>query len=103
MLFPLQNPQTGGIEGVVVRAGRNEPIEGVELRINAVGPQARGDDPSPTTDRNGRFAVSGLAPGRYLAIAIKSGYAAQIYGARQTGITGLAGIGTREEELAVAG
>jgi hypothetical protein len=36
-------------------------------------------------------------------MAVKSGFAAQFYGSKQTGITGLAGIGTREEDLAAAG
>ena len=103
LFLPVQIPQTGGIEGVVVRAGMNEPIEGVELRIAPVAFQLGIDRPVPTTDRDGKFSVSGLEPGRYLAMAVKSGYAAQFYGARQTGITGLAGIGTREEDLAAAG
>lgn len=103
LLLPVQNPQVGGIEGIVVRAGTNEPIEGVELRLSSVSSQPGIADPLPTTGRDGKFSISGLAPGRYLAMAMKSGYAAQIYGSRQTGITGLAGIGTREEDLAAAG
>jgi hypothetical protein len=96
-------PQTGGIEGIVVRTGTNEPLEGTELRITPIAVQAGNDVPMPTTDKDGRFSVSGLAPGRYLAMAMKGGYAAQIYGSRQTGITGLAGIGNREQDLAAAG
>jgi len=103
LLVPIQNPQTGAIEGLVVRMGTNEPIEGVELRISPVNPRPESEGPLPTTDRDGKFSVSGLAPGRYLAMAVKSGYAAQFYGARQTGIAGLAGIGTREQDLAAAG
>jgi hypothetical protein len=101
-LLQTPGPQTGGIEGVVMRAGTNEPLEGVELRISSVTPQP-GDGPPPTTDREGRFSAAGLAPGRYLVMAVKSGFAAQFYGSKQTGITGLAGIGTREEDLAAAG
>jgi len=95
--------QTGSLEGIVVRAGTNEPIEGVELRMSSVTAQPRSDGPSPSTGRDGKFTAAGLAPGRYLMVAVKSGYAAQVYGARQTGITGLAGLGTREEDLAAVG
>jgi hypothetical protein len=72
------------------------------LRISPVMPQL-GEGPPPTTDRDGKFSATDLAPGRYLVMAVKSGFAAQFYGSKQTGITGLAGIGTREEDLAAAG
>lgn len=96
-------PQNGGVEGMVVRAGTNEPIEGVEVRIAPVTPQPGRDQSFPMTGRDGRFSVSNLAPGRYIALANKSGYASQIYGAPQPGIAGLAGVGTREEDLAAVG
>ncbi len=102
-VLQVAGPPTGGIEGLVVRSGTNEPIEGVELRITPVTPQPGMDSPMPTTDRDGKFSVSELSPGRYLVMALKSGYAAQIYGSKQTGIAGLAGIGSREEDLAAAG
>lgn len=102
-LAQAPNAQTGSVEGIVVRAGTNEPIEGAQLRMSAVTAQPGSDSPLPTTGRDGKFTAAGLAPGRYLMVAVKSGYAAQVYGARQTGITGLAGIGTREEDLAAVG
>jgi 5-hydroxyisourate hydrolase-like protein (transthyretin family) len=101
----VQTPaaQTGGVEGRVVRIGTSAPIEEVEIRVVPVSEQASRDASEPVTDRDGRFSIADLKPGSYLMMANKSGYAAQIYGARQTGIMGLAGIGTREEDLAAAG
>jgi hypothetical protein len=102
-LLQVAVPQTGGIEGLVVRTGTNQAIEGVELRITPVVASLGVEAPAPVTDSSGKFSASALSPGRYLLMAVKSGYAAQIYGSRQTGITGLAGIGGRAEDLAAAG
>jgi len=102
----LQTPevQTGSIEGIVVRSGSNEPIEGAEVMVEHITTGTEIERVQPvTTGRDGRFVAADLPVGRYLLLATKSGYAAQVYGSRQTGIVGLASIGTRENEIGAMG
>jgi hypothetical protein len=95
--FSPARPQDAGpaIEGVVVRAGTNEPLPNVQvtlIRTNARAPAPRaasGDPVSNTTqtvtDRQGRFSFTNVEPGSYRIAAARNGYARQEYGQRVFG------------------
>jgi len=96
----LQQVRSGRIEGYVVRAGTNEPLESARVTIRRN--RDAGQIPSPpqseldpmdtaqtvTTDRQGHFVVNGLAPGSYELSAVKNGFARQVYGERAPGRPG---------------
>ena len=82
------------VEGVVVRAGTNEPLPNVQVTLiraatRATAAQDSGGPPSNTaqtvTDRNGRFAFKNVEPGSYRIAAARNGYARQEYGQRVFG------------------
>jgi protocatechuate 3,4-dioxygenase beta subunit len=104
LLF-LQGPalpqgRNGRIEGYVVRAGTNEPLESARVTIRRN--SDAGQIPSPpqselapmgnaqtiTTDSQGHFVANGLAPGSYELSAVKNGFARQVYGERAPGRLG---------------
>jgi protocatechuate 3,4-dioxygenase beta subunit len=96
----LQQVRNGRIEGYVVRAGTNEPLESARVTIRRN--SDAGQIPSPpqselapmdtaqtiTTDSQGHFVVNGLAPGSYELSAVKNGFARQVYGERAPGRPG---------------
>lgn len=72
----IQNPptaSTGGVQGVVVRAGTAEPLSKASIEL-------RGDDDraspivSTTTDSDGGFVFRALRPGRYRLMTSRAGY-----------------------------
>jgi hypothetical protein len=65
------------IEGVVVRAGTNEPIAGAQVGV--------GNSPRVTTDQTGRFSIKDLRAGSYTLSVLSNGYARHVYGQRQPG------------------
>ena len=78
------------IEGVVVRAGTNEPLPNVQvtlIRTNARSPavDAGSNTTQTITDREGRFAFTRIEPGSYRIAAARNGYARQEYGQRVFG------------------
>ena len=83
------------IEGVVVRAGTNEPLPNAQVTLikavsSATAAQTASAAPASNTaqtvsDRNGRFAFSNVEPGSYRIAAARNGYARQEYGQRVFG------------------
>ena len=85
------------IEGVVVRAGTNEPI--ARARITAARMAGAGGAPNQqlgppqsipavTTDSQGHFVIKDLDPGSYALTAQRNGFARQAYGERAPGRPG---------------
>jgi len=93
-----QNAQqtTGStIEGLVVRAGTNEPIERARITIQriagpgAVPPQSAISIPPVNTDGRGKFVIKELEAGSYRLTAARNGFARQEYGERAPGRSGI--------------
>jgi len=70
---------TGGIAGRVLADGTNAPIAGAQVIVVPAGPRTGGVAFIPpahvTTDQDGRFALSKLAPGEYTFMVHKTGFA----------------------------
>lgn len=73
---------TGVIAGVVVIADSGLPLDGV--RVTLAESDSRRSQRA-VTDDDGRFAFTGLVPGRYTLSASKSGYVNVIFGQREAG------------------
>lgn len=85
------------IEGTVLDAGGGTPLAGAEIGI-VKNEGALGSSLVVTTDANGRYAVEGIEPGRYLLVATRRGYVPQAYGRKNRsnrGITLVLDPGTR--------
>jgi hypothetical protein len=90
LTLPQQAGTKGNIEGVVVRAGTEDPIPGarVTLSKNTVISNQTGalgstsGAPTVVADSQGRFAFRDLDSGTYYVSAGANGYAKQIYGQR---------------------
>jgi protocatechuate 3,4-dioxygenase beta subunit len=68
------------VEGTVVSASGSEPLRGSRVTLSASDADRRSTrDYTASTDREGRFAIRGVAPGRYIFKASKPGYVAQSY------------------------
>jgi Carboxypeptidase regulatory-like domain len=70
-------PATGGITGRVVADGTNAPIAGARVLVFQAGRRTGrmgGPSPQATTDQEGRFALSNLAPGEYSLDVQKPGF-----------------------------
>jgi hypothetical protein len=95
-VLPEAQPQSprASVEGVVVRIGTGEPIDGAEVKMTQIGalpdtPHATridsADEPidrvlSTISDRNGKFVLKNLDSGSYRITAARNGYAKQEYG-----------------------
>jgi hypothetical protein len=77
-LTARQQSATASLEGIVVRAGSNEPVPkaSVELR------NATGNSLDTTADAEGRFFFPSVSPGVYRLVSSKAGYVDQQYGQR---------------------
>jgi hypothetical protein len=91
LLFLVQAPPTGALEGVVLRAANGEPLSRTQVKLSRVlseeerrefGKSMDPDDLAPTvfTDNDGRFAFKDIAAGSYRLIASRNGYSEQVYG-----------------------
>ena len=78
-----QQPLTGGIQGVVLRAGTGEPIAGARVLVfkpprPPTLPPATSSGPEPpleaTTNSQGRFAINDLEPGAHTLMIYANGY-----------------------------
>jgi hypothetical protein len=65
------------IEGVVLRAGTNDPIAGAQVGV--------GNSPRITSDQAGRFSIKDLRAGSYTLSVLSNGYARHLYGERYPG------------------
>jgi len=95
--FSPARPQDArpAVEGVVVRAGTNEPLQNAQVTLirtvaSATAAQAASDGiasntAQTVTDRSGRFAFRNVEPGSYRVAAARNGYARQEYGQRVFG------------------
>src|SRR5262245_34128487 len=76
-------PTTATVAGRVVEADTGAPIAGAQVTVMLIpgdrrSPMAFGGGVRPytaTTDRDGRYQIEGLQPGRYQVNAQKTGYA----------------------------
>src|SRR5437867_10161483 len=90
-----QQAVKSSIEGVVVRAGSNEPIAGARISILpgvgsvVLSPFGNSGARAVTTDKDGKFVVKDLDAGQYRLIAARNGYARQEYGQRSVGRPGI--------------
>jgi hypothetical protein len=62
------------VEGLVLNAATGEPLKGVELTLMGGGTDEQPAPVSTTSDENGAYHFSGVAPGRYLLVARRSGF-----------------------------
>ena len=79
-------PGTGTISGTVVALSSDQPIADATVTIFA--PQFPDGRKATTTDAQGRFTFSELAPGRYTIGATKAGFVHVIHGQRRVGGAG---------------
>lgn len=80
---PAQQPMKASIEGVVLRAGTEEPASGahVTLTRNSQAPASESSNlPSATTDKRGHFVLDNVDPGAYRLIIASNGFIKHEYG-----------------------
>src|SRR5262245_42766195 len=79
--------QTGMIQGIVVGAGRGEPLGDVRVELRPPGTNgANGANEGVdfvTTDADGRFSFPRVLPGTYRLLAMRAGYVNAEYGQRR--------------------
>jgi hypothetical protein len=63
-------PKAASVAGIVTRDGTGEPIPDVQVTATASSPE--GAPKSATSDAEGRFVISDLAPGRYTINAVRT-------------------------------
>jgi Carboxypeptidase regulatory-like domain len=89
ILFVLMMPQTpptelGSIEGIVVSATTGIPLDRATVGIGPAIPPSRENGAlhpySVTTDKSGRFTISGILPAPYMLSGMREGYVRQTYG-----------------------
>jgi len=80
---PLADPVgTGSISGVVLEDGSNRPVR--RARVSARTPEMR-SDMLATSDDEGRFIITGLAPGPYSVVVTKPAYLTGFHGGTRPG------------------
>src|SRR5690242_16658339 len=86
---PTAAPQPAMVRGHVVGADSGQPLRKAQVRATLVDPRpdARGAGPfrerSTTTDVDGKYELTDLAPGRYNITAFKSSYVSAAWGQTQ--------------------
>jgi 5-hydroxyisourate hydrolase-like protein (transthyretin family) len=78
LILLFQTPTTGRIEGLVLKAGTNDPISGTRVLLIRAGTNLT--SPEVITDRDGKFAFNDLAPGTYRLHFSSAGYVRQEFG-----------------------
>src|SRR5688572_25445731 len=78
LILLFQTPTTGRIEGLVLKAGTNDPISGTRVLLIRTGTNLT--SPEVITDRDGKFAFNDLAPGTYRLHFSSAGYVRQEFG-----------------------
>jgi 5-hydroxyisourate hydrolase-like protein (transthyretin family) len=94
------------LEGRVLHAGTNQPVEGAKVILNRLPATEENWDESKKsaqTDKTGSFLIEELKPGSYMASMEWRGSDIQLYGARGSGETALfqviRGVGVTEDSL----
>jgi hypothetical protein len=75
-----QQKAQGSIEGMTVRMGTNEPVEGIRVMLFPASDEHT--TPSSTTTKDGRFTFGNLSAGTYRLAFAGNGYVRQEYGQR---------------------
>ena len=78
-------PATHTLTGIVVDAETGSPVRRVRVRALGSGQELPGGE----SDAEGRFAITGLSPGKYIVAAFKGGYLNSSYGQARHGGPGL--------------
>jgi hypothetical protein len=81
-----QNPQTGSIEGSVVKFGTTDAIPRAKVILR---PTNSPNSQAITADEGGKFTFRDLAPGQYRISVTRDGYVAAEYGQRSPGNSGV--------------
>lgn len=92
LLLQAAAPQaTASIEGVVVKAGSNEPLAGVSVELSRAAGAPAGQAATVITADDGRFVFRDVAAGSYRLVATRgdSQYAPAEFGQREPGGRGL--------------
>jgi hypothetical protein len=88
LLLQVATPApTASIEGVVTRAGSDEPLVDAQVALGGTGANAP-VTARVTTDRSGRFIIKDLNAGSYTLTVRSPGYAKQQYGQRMANAPG---------------
>jgi len=79
---------SASVDGTVLRLGTNNPLAETQILLSRVGGTLR-DSRITTSDNNGEFRFSDLAPGSYRLFFEHEGYVRAEYGQRTLGKTGV--------------
>lgn len=84
LMLALQAPlQRASLEGVVTKAGTNDPVPRVNIVVTTIQGQIT-DVQTAVTDESGRFTVRNLAAGSHRVFAERDGFVRTEYGQRGT-------------------
>src|SRR5688572_23237517 len=83
LMLALQAPERASLEGIVTKAGTNEPVPRASIVVTMLQGQIS-DVQAATTDDNGRFTVRNLRPGSHRVFATRDGFARAEHGQRGT-------------------
>jgi protocatechuate 3,4-dioxygenase beta subunit len=83
LVLALQAPERASLEGVVTKAGSNEPVPRATIAVTMIQGQLS-DLQTATTDDNGRFTVRNLAPGSHRVFVTRDGFVRAEFGQRGT-------------------
>jgi protocatechuate 3,4-dioxygenase beta subunit len=82
-MLALQTPERAILEGIVTKAGTNEPVPRASIVVTMIQGQVS-DVQTATTDNSGRFTVRNLTPGSHRVFATRDGFARTEHGQRGT-------------------
>jgi protocatechuate 3,4-dioxygenase beta subunit len=83
LVLVLQAPERATLEGVVTKAGTNEPVPRASIVVTMIQGQLS-DVQTVVTDDSGRFTVRNLAPGSHRVFAQRDSFVRSEYGQRGT-------------------
>src|SRR5262245_17537275 len=81
-----QQPRSASLEGIVLRAGTNEPIAKAVVELSGSGSQRT----AVATGPDGKFEFRNVAPGSYRVAVSRAGFLNSVYGQRGPNGTGSA-------------
>src|SRR4029450_3660917 len=83
LMLSVQTPERASLEGIVTKAGTNEPVARASIVVTMIQGQIS-DVQTATTDNSGRFTVRNLAPGNHRVFALRDGFVRSEFGQRGT-------------------